>query len=190
MLCAALCGGGAVQASLISALDDMNTGLLATENPGSLGHATLTPTLGGTSNAGINIVPNRAAVAFDRRVVLGETTAQVAAEIVAMAETVVRDAQGITLTSNQLVDVGAFSIARDNPFVERLETISGHRAEIVAFGTNAPQYYPTQPSSNVRACVVMGPGSIDQAHQDEEYLEIAQLEEHRDVLAKWWGVSI
>ena len=179
-----------MQASLISALDDMNTGLLATENPGSLGHATLTPTLGGTSNAGINIVPNRAAVAFDRRVVLGETTAQVAAEIVAMAETVVRDAQGITLTSNQLVDVGAFSIARDNPFVERLETISGHRAEIVAFGTNAPQYYPTQPSSNVRACVVMGPGSIDQAHQDEEYLEIAQLEEHRDVLAKWWGVSI
>ena len=111
----------------------MNTDLLAVENPGILGHATLTPTLGGTPNAGINIVPSLAKVAFDRRVVLGETTTQVAADIVALAERIARESKGpITLTCNQLVDVGAFSIERDDPFIQKLEVISGNRAEIVA----------------------------------------------------------
>lgn len=56
-----------------------------------------------------------------------------AADIVALAERVDRDAQGlITVTSNQLVDVGAFSIAGDDPFIRKLKKISGHQADIVA----------------------------------------------------------
>ena len=74
-----------MQAALIAALDEENTRLLAVADPGILGHGTLTPTIGGASNAGINIVPNRAMVAFDRRVVLGETTDEINAGIVALA---------------------------------------------------------------------------------------------------------
>ena len=183
-----------MQAALISALDEENTRLLAVADPGILGHGTTTPTIGGTTNAGINIVPNRATVALDRRVVLGETTHEINAWIVALAERIANEAsrpgQPITITSKQLIDVAAFCIEREHPFVQRLEEVSGNAAKIVAFGTNAPQYYPTRPSPNVKAAVVLGPGSIDQAHQDDEWLELTQLEAHRNILAKWWGISL
>ena len=39
------------------------------------------------------------------------------------------------------------------------------------FGTNASNYS----STHARGCVVMGPGSIAQAHQKDEYVEVDQL---------------
>jgi acetylornithine deacetylase len=48
--------------------------------------------------------------------------------------------------------------------------LSGQSAESVAFATEAP--YLQQLGMDV---VVMGPGSIDQAHQPDEYLELSQI---------------
>ena len=38
----------------------------------------------------------------------------------------------------------------------------------------------------MRACVIMGPGSIDQAHQADEWIEVAELHKMRAILKQWW----
>jgi acetylornithine deacetylase len=48
--------------------------------------------------------------------------------------------------------------------------LTGHRAEAVAFGTEAPFL-----QSLGMDTIVMGPGSIDQAHQPDEYLALDQI---------------
>src|SRR5262249_41662975 len=39
-----------------------------------------------------------------------------------------------------------------------------------------------------RECVVLGPGSIEQAHGLEEWVELAQLEKLARIYAHWWEV--
>ena len=36
------------------------------------------------------------------------------------------------------------------------------------------------------ACVVLGPGSIAQAHGDVEWVEVAELERLAAIYARWW----
>ena len=61
--------------------------------------------------------------------------------------------------------------------------LSGKEPTIVPYGTNAWAY-----GGLARECVVVGPGSIDQAHGDEEWVEISELEKLADIYAHWWGV--
>ena len=58
-----------------------------------------------------------------------------------------------------------------------LQILTGHEAEAVAFGTEAPylQQLGIQP-------VVLGPGDIEQAHQPDEYLAIDRLQPMIDLL--------
>lgn len=58
----------------------------------------------------------------------------------------------------------------DSAFVRAVEKLTGRAAEGVAFATEAPFFAST-------GCdvVVAGPGSIDQAHQPDEYLELAAI---------------
>jgi acetylornithine deacetylase len=54
--------------------------------------------------------------------------------------------------------------------VRATETLTGHQAGAVAFGTEGP--YFTQMGIST---VVLGPGDIDQAHQPDEYLSEARI---------------
>ena len=38
-----------------------------------------------------------------------------------------------------------------------------------------------------RECIVLGPGSIDQAHGVEEWVEVAELAKLAKIYARWWG---
>ena len=51
------------------------------------------------------------------------------------------------------------------------ERLTGHRAEAVAFATEAPFLQQLGMET-----IVMGPGSIDRAHQPDEYLELDQID--------------
>lgn len=64
----------------------------------------------------------------------------------------------------------AFETAADAPLVRACEALSGAAAEAVAFGTEAPFL-----SQLGMETVVFGAGSIAQAHQPDEYLELAQI---------------
>ncbi len=67
--------------------------------------------------------------------------------------------------------VPPFETAADAALVQACEKLTGHTAHAVAFATEAPWLQRLGLET-----LVMGPGSIDQAHQPDEYIELAQLE--------------
>ena len=75
--------------------------------------------------------------------------------------------------------VPAMATDSDTPIVRIAEQLTGHAAEAVAFGTEAPylQQLGIQP-------VVLGPGDIAQAHQPDEYLALERLQPTVDLLRR------
>ncbi|MGD2171567.1 MAG: acetylornithine deacetylase [Gammaproteobacteria bacterium] len=84
----------------------------------------------------------------------------------------VAEARGLELTV-QLVGDGVPAMNTDaaSEIASYLTAASGKPAGSVAFGTEAPFYNSMQTET-----IVMGPGSIQQAHQPDEFLPIAQID--------------
>lgn len=153
---------------------------LQREHPGSpVGHPTLTVTIiaGG---AGINVVPDQCSVAVDRRIVAGERAADVAQQV----EQIARQACELPMDVRVLNVLDAFYRPADSPLMRTLTQLCAAPPTIVPYGTNAFAYAQT-----ARECVVVGPGSIDQAHGKVEWVEIAELEKMAGIYAKLWGVE-
>ena len=66
--------------------------------------------------------------------------------------------------------VPAIETPADSALVKAVEKLTGAPAEAVAFSTEAPFYNKLGMDS-----VVLGPGSINQAHQPDEYLALEQI---------------
>lgn len=66
--------------------------------------------------------------------------------------------------------VPAFETPASAAIVQVTEALTGHSAEAVAFGTEGP--FLQQLGMDT---IIMGPGSIDQAHQPDEYLAMEQI---------------
>ena len=73
--------------------------------------------------------------------------------------------------------IQAMETAADSPIVRAAEELTGYSAGAVAFGTEGP--YLNQMGMQT---VIMGPGSIDQAHQPDEYLALDQIEPARRII--------
>lgn len=145
---------------------------LRTKPHAELGAATLSIGLVAGGQAP-NIVPDRAWLAMDRRTLPGETGEQLGAEVERALL-----AAGLEGVSVAEVRIGKEPLFTDPaaPAVQRcLRALArvGESAEprTVAFGTDAGQFALAGIPS-----VVLGPGSIDQAHTESEYVEIDQLE--------------
>ncbi len=67
--------------------------------------------------------------------------------------------------------VSAFEEAANSTLIQACEKLTGHTAESVAFATEAPFLQQLGMQT-----VVLGPGSIDQAHQPDEYISCNQIE--------------
>jgi len=84
----------------------------------------------------------------------------------------VADSRGLTMEFAPLFDgVPPFETAEDAELVRVCEKLTGHTAEAVAFATEAPWLQKLGLET-----LVMGPGSIDQAHQPDEFLALSQLD--------------
>jgi acetylornithine deacetylase len=70
-----------------------------------------------------------------------------------------------------------FEQPADSPLIRAVEQMTGHSAGAVSFGTEAP--FLRQLGMDT---VVFGPGSIRQAHQPDEFVEVAQLQPAVDML--------
>jgi len=68
-------------------------------------------------------------------------------------------------------DISPFVQEEDCELVRMAEKLTGHSAEAVAFATEAPLLQQLGMET-----IVMGPGSIDLAHQPDEYLELSQIQ--------------
>ena len=73
--------------------------------------------------------------------------------------------------------VEAFEQKAASPLIEACEKLTGHIAGSVAFATEAPFL-----QSLGMETVVMGPGSIDQAHQPDEFIPMDQIQPAIDLL--------
>ena len=86
--------------------------------------------------------------------------------------TQIGEQQSLTIEMQSLIEpVAPFEQAADCELVRTAEKLTGHRAEAVAFATEAPFLQQLGMET-----IVMGPGSIDRAHQPDEYLELEQIE--------------
>lgn len=72
-----------------------------------------------------------------------------------------------------------FSASSDSKLSKIFEQLTGQPASAVAFGTEAP-FLQTMGIDTM----VFGPGSIDQAHQVDEYLQLDQVRTAQDILAR------
>lgn len=73
--------------------------------------------------------------------------------------------------SSLLKNISPFVQSEDCELVRIAQKLTGHRAESVAFATEAPFLQQLGMET-----IVMGPGSIDLAHQPDEYLELSQIQ--------------
>ncbi|RBW49059.1 acetylornithine deacetylase [Marinobacter sp. F3R11] len=84
----------------------------------------------------------------------------------------VAERRELTMEFEPLFDsVPPFETPSDAALVKVCEQLTGHTARSVAFATEAPWLQKLGMET-----LVMGPGSIDQAHQPDEFLELSQLE--------------
>lgn len=119
--------------------------------------------------------PNRicgsAELHFDLRMVPGGDNDSLRDDIAARLDRVAaRTGLGIELVS--LVEgVSPFEQSADSELVRLAEKLTGYSAESVAFATEAPFLQQLGMET-----IVMGPGSIDRAHQPDEYIEMEQLD--------------
>ena len=86
--------------------------------------------------------------------------------------------RGVGIALRPLVEpVPPFEQAADSELVRLAEKLTGHAATAVGFATEAPFL-----QSLGMETIVMGPGSIDRAHQPDEYLEMDQIQPCIDLL--------
>jgi acetylornithine deacetylase len=87
----------------------------------------------------------------------------------------------LKLTTRQLFSgIPAMETPAEASLVKTAERLTGYKAQAVAYGTEAP--YLQQLGNEV---IVLGPGSIDQAHQPDEFLSTAQINPMLDILTKF-----
>ena len=67
--------------------------------------------------------------------------------------------------------IPAMDTPGDSPIVRAAEALTGYSAGAAAFGTEGPYL-----NSLGMQTVIMGPGSVDQAHQPDEFLALDQIE--------------
>jgi acetylornithine deacetylase/succinyl-diaminopimelate desuccinylase-like protein len=161
------------------ALDDEAQRLLTVPPASALGPARLTVSLiqGGR---GINVVPDSCRLSLDRRVVAGENPREVSAALTDIA----RRSSPLPVSATMLTEIDAFLQAPDTPWVRQLAQLSGRVPDIAPYCTNA-----WADAKVARECVVLGPGSIDQAHSDEEWVEIDELAKLARLYAAWWELA-
>ncbi len=108
---------------------------------------------------------------FDLRMTPNGDNATVRGEI-ARRMSAIAERHGLEIELDSLVEsISPFEQAPDSELVQLAERLTGHRAEAVAFATEAPFLRELGMET-----IVMGPGSIDRAHQPDEYLELDQIQ--------------
>ena len=125
--------------------------------------------------------PNRicaeAELQLDLRLVPGMNTVEVAGQLRDRVLAAAASA-GVEATIDDIFPpLDPFATAADSRFVRLCEQLTGHPAGTVSFGTEGPYLQALGMET-----IVLGPGSIDQAHQPDEFLRLDRLQPTIEVL--------
>ena len=122
-----------------------------------------------------NVVPRDAEFRYEFRDLPTANAAQMQSEVVAYAQSLepamkkVAPAAGFEFET--ICEIPSFLGSKDDPVTRLAQELSGERSTtLVAFGTEAGLFKNAGIST-----VVCGPGSIQQAHQPDEYVSLEQL---------------
>ena len=130
----------------------------------------------------VNTVPDRCEIQVDRRLVPGETAEQAVAELVEyLAQQPDIDSQGLehdhSLFSGEPLVEGPNLPLAEKLLASARSVLPDRQIIGVPYGTDAAVI-----AASGIPCVVFGPGSIDQAHTEDEWIAVEQLEQGTDVL--------
>jgi len=169
-------GRNAVSAAarIVGAMDAEQERLAAgvPTTPVGCGTLSVTEIRGGLAR---NIVPDRCEMFVGRRLVPGEDPHAVFHQLSAMAREVAAPCTVESRIGDDLAFPAFYTPAQD-PLIERLRALSGEAPTTAGYGTNCMAYGALAAST-----VVFGPGSIDQAHQAVEWVDIAELVRAADI---------
>jgi acetylornithine deacetylase len=123
----------------------------------------------------VNVVPDRCEIEIDRRVIPGEDVIAWMHELRKSLEQSLAAASWIEF-EDPWVDMPplvAGATGWIEPLRDAISVATGHRPDVlgVPFGTDAGPL-----SAGGTPCVVFGPGDIAQAHTDDEWIELEQVE--------------
>jgi acetylornithine deacetylase len=139
-------------------------------------HSTLLTSIvqGGTA---LNIVPDRCAVDFECRGLGISESKEVTDAIVAWAKAEIEPAMkaadpSCRIDFEEILDYPALDMPPDHALVTLAKKLSGRNSHTkVSFGTEASLFVEMADIPSV----VVGPGSIAQAHKPDEYVELSEL---------------
>lgn len=124
-----------------------------------------------------NRICGQAELHFDVRVTPDCSNEQIRQEVRERVQVIAREQQLEISMSSLIAGADPFEQDANCELVKLAEKLTGHRAEAVAFATEAP--YLKQLGMDT---IVLGPGSINRAHQPDEYIELNQLQPCIDLL--------
>lgn len=165
-------------APVITAMAAEHERLRAAPATTALGTGALSVTLIGGGQA-INIIPDRCTLTIDRRLTAGEDAEVEFERITALA----RESCPLPVTTRALHRLQPFYQSPETPLVDQICEWAGSTPDVAGYASNAWAY-----DGLADEVVVFGPGSIEQAHRDVEWVEIAELERAARVYARWLGV--
>lgn len=129
-----------------------------------------------------NVVPDLCSVWLDRRLAPGERPEAALAEVEAILGELRRQGHQVEL-DEPLIALPGLETPADHPFVNATETAVGRvqGAAVVADGVTYSTDACYLNGFGDLPCVVLGPGSIDQAHTADEWIELDQVHQCVDV---------
>jgi acetylornithine deacetylase len=148
-----------------------------------IGPALLTPTMVRGGIAG-NVVPDECEVTLDRRLAPGEQVQDALDEIRSAIEGV--PTEGTLRIGDPSIGLPGVETAADHPLVimltKAIADVVGeeHEAGGVPYSTDACRLGGVGGID----CVVFGPGSIDQAHTDNEWVDLCEVEQAVPILVR------
>ncbi len=173
-------GKNAIQAAAhaIVALEAEHHRLQTLTPQTALGNPTITVALikGGT---GGNVVPDSCGFTAGWRAVPGMSMDEIADRM----QSLVTENCPLPVKAKQLYALKPFLQNPDTAWVKELAHWSGLEPIIVPYGTNAWAY-----GDLPGECIVLGPGSINQAHGNVEWVAITELEKLAHIYTQWWGI--
>jgi acetylornithine deacetylase/succinyl-diaminopimelate desuccinylase-like protein len=168
----------AAAAELVLALGAEHVRLRQLEPSTEVGTPSLTVSMirGGEAR---NIVPPTCTISVDRRVVPGEDPREVAKGL----ERIALETCDLPIEVAPNSHIKAFYQPPDTAWTRRLAEWSGQEPGVVPYGTNAYAYPEV-----AKEVLVFGPGSIEDAHRDNESVSIQELEKAAAVYTRWWDI--
>ncbi len=146
------------------------------ESPFDPPYSTMTVNVmhGGTQ---LNIMAGEAEFHWDMRVVPGDCRDDIIEEFTDYALGVEAEmrakAPGCRVEITQMTNAPSLAPSPDNPAADLAKAITGHNStDVVAYAAEAGQFQEAGLS-----VVICGPGSIDQAHQPDEFISLDQVRE-------------